>query len=476
MNSFISLIFKKQYGFILFLFFFSRVNAQTIDSANYKLQINDISISGNKITKKRIITREFVKQSGDSVSLKDLHRLALRTQNNIFNTQLFIYDTVKYKIDERNKRVDLDIKVKERWYIIPQLIFELQDRNINQWIKHADLFRTNYGLALDVNNLTGVRDMLSLIVRRGYSEKYGASYSIPYLNKLQTIGISASYSYSRNNEVSYLTTGNVLLFHRDYSKYVRTAHEAKIGVVVRKSLYQRSYLDLVYTNTSIDNSVRDLNPNFFGNARKQIGYFSLQYRYSYDKRDNKPYPLKGITFDVSLVKEGLNYIKDDAINYLYASVSVRKYTQLYKRFYMANQVKLRYYDPDKVIYYFNRALGYADFIRGYEYYVMDGQNYALIKNTVKFQLVKTKIWEPKFLRKVPQFSTIPFAAYINLNFDAGYVQDRFYGYNNPLCNSWQYGYGAGIDLVTYYDLVFRFEYSFNKQMQSGFFFHLSAGI
>ena len=67
------------------------------------------------------------------------------------------------------------------------------------------------------------------------------------------------------------------------------------------------------------------------------------------------------------------------------------------------------------------------------------------------------------------------AEYVAL-LDAGYVQDNFFGKGNPLTNSWQYGYGAGIDFVTYYDIVLRLEYSFNKQLQNGFFIHLSAGI
>ena len=476
MNLSISLIFNRACGFVFFLFFFSGVISQTVDSSNYKLVIGNISINGNKITKSKIITRELVKRSGDTIDFKDLPQMTLRTQQNIFNTQLFIYDTVKYKINEDRKFVDLDIKVKERWYIIPQLIFEIQDRNINQWIQHADLFRINYGAILEVNNFTGVRDKLSFIFRRGYAERYGVSYSRPYLNKAQTIGINASYAFSRNNEVSYLTDKNVLLFHRDYKKYMRTEHSAAIGVTVRSDLYQRNSLELIYNNIIINDTISDLNSNFFGNGKSQIAYFGLQYRYSFDKRDNKPYPLKGITVDLGIVKDGLNYIYDEAVNNLYVWGSLRKYTQLYKRFYLANLIKARYYTTDKLLYYFNRALGYSDFIRGYEYYVMDGQNFFLSKNSLKFQLLKTKVWEPKFLRKIPQFSTIPFAAYINLNFDAGYVQDNFYGKNNPLTNSWQYGYGVGIDLVTYYDIVIGLEYSFNKLMQNGFFLHLSAGI
>lgn len=447
------------------------------DSSHYTLRVGDISVSGNKITKKNIITRELPFKAGDTINSKNIAEVALRSQQNIFNTQLFIYDSVRYVIDANSKTVDFTIKVKERWYIIPAPIFEIQDRNFNQWWKTKDLFRINYGLALDWNNFTGHRDNLSLIIRRGYSEKYGVAYSLPYINKAQTIGLSASYAYSRNNEVAYSTQNNVLFFYRDYKNYMREQHEAKVGVNIRNHLYQRSSVELLYNHIHINDTIEKLNPDFFGDKRTDVGYFSLQYRYTFDKRDNKPYPLKGWTIDFAIIKDGLNFIYDESLNYMYAVLSARKYTPLSKRFYMANQIKVRYINTDYQPYYFNRALGYNnDYIRGYEYFVMDGQNFAFTRNTLRYKLIKQHIVEIKKLKRLSQFTTIPYSVYLTLNGDAGYVQDQFYGKKNSLSNTWQYGYGMGLDFVTFYDIVVRFEYTFNKQLQSGFFISMSAGI
>ena len=81
---------------------------------------------------------------------------------------------------------------------------------------------------------------------------------------------------------------------------------------------------------------------------------------------------------------------------------------------------------------------------------------------------------PKPGSALEKFATIPFAIYLNAYGDAGYVEDTRYQQHNSLTNSWLYGCGAGIDLVTYYDLVFRFEYSVNKFGESGIFIHFSA--
>ncbi len=480
MSLFISSIFNRPLVFVFIcIFFFTSLSfSQNNDSLNQTLRIADIFISGNKVTKKNIITREFTLNVGDTINSKYLAENALRSQQNIFNTQLFIYDSVTYVVNLNSKTVDFNIKVKERWYIIPTPLFEIQDRNFNQWWRTKDLFRINYGLALDWNNFTGHRDNLSFVVRRGYSEKYGVSYSLPYVNKAQTIGINISYAYSRNNEVAYITEDNILHFHRDYKKYMREQHEAKIGVSIRNHLYQRSTVELLYNETHINDTIEKLNPDFFGNIRTKVGYFSLQYRFVFDKRDYKPYPLKGWTAEIGVTKDGLNFVYDESLNNLYAIASLKKFTPLSDRFFIANQIKGRYINTDYIPYYFNRGLGYNnDYIRGYEYYVIDGQSFALIKNSLKYKLIKQHIVEVKALKnRFSQFSTIPYSVYLTLNGDAGYVEDKFYGNKNSLNNKWQYGYGIGLDFVTFYDIVARFEFTFSKQMQSGFFISMSAGI
>ncbi|HWY12781.1 MAG TPA: POTRA domain-containing protein [Bacteroidia bacterium] len=475
-----SSIFRRVTGFVFIciLFFTSQSFSQNNDSLDQTLRVGDIFISGNKITKKNIITREFTLNIGDTINYNYLAENALRSQQNIFNTQLFIYDSVSYVVNLNSKTVDFNVKVKERWYIIPTPLFEIQDRNFNQWWRTKDLFRINYGLALDWNNFTGHRDNLNLIIRHGYSERYGVAYTLPYVNKAQTIGLTVSYAYSRNNEVAYTTEGDILHFHRDYKNYMREQHEAKIGVSIRNHLYQRSTVQLLYNELHINDTIEKLNPDFFGDKRTKVGYFSLQYSYVFDKRDYKPYPLKGVTVEIGITKDGLNFVYDESLNNLYAVVSLKKFTPLSKRFFIANQIKGRYINTDYIPYYFNRALGYNnDYIRGYEYYVIDGQSFALIKNSLKFKLIKQHIVEVNALKKrFSQFSTVPYSVYLTLNGDAGYVQDKFYGNKNSLNNTWQYGYGIGLDFVTFYDIVARFEYTFNKQLQHGFFISMSAGI
>ena len=73
------------------------------------------------------------------------------------------------------------------------------------------------------------------------------------------------------------------------------------------------------------------------------------------------------------------------------------------------------------------------------------------------------------------FRRIPFAVYLKTYFDMGYARNYdFYeveGQNTRLSNKFLYGTGVGLDIVTFYDLVLRLEYSINAERETGFFFN-----
>jgi hypothetical protein len=89
--------------------------------------------------------------------------------------------------------------------------------------------------------------------------------------------------------------------------------------------------------------------------------------------------------------------------------------------------------------------------------------------------MKTKVYNLPYMQTV-KFRKMPVSMYLNAFYDGGYVSDNRFASQNPLVNSWQYGYGLGYDYVTYYDLVFRFEYAWNKMGEHGFFFHIGTAL
>jgi len=131
---------------------------------------------------------------------------------------------------------------------------------------------------------------------------------------------------------------------------------------------------------------------------------------------------------------------------------------------------------NEVPYYNQIALGYrGDLVRGYDPYVINGENFTLFKSGIKYAIVQPKSFNVPV--GLPQsFTRIPYALYANLFFDTGYVRDKRFYQNNPLSNKWLYSYGAGLDFVTYYDLVLRGEFAITGNGKSGIFLHLTAPI
>jgi hypothetical protein len=171
----------------------------------------------------------------------------------------------------------------------------------------------------------------------------------------------------------------------------------------------------------------------------------------------------------------------DEYNAVDFSFQFYKYWKLQKRFYLASGIWYTSNLTDSYAFYSQTGLGYLQFVRGYEYYAVNGNNAILFKFLAKYELLPMKVinlnvWP---VRKLHQFNRIPIEIYVNLFFDSGYVSDNFEisrTYYNTLVNRMMYSTGAGIDFITYYDKVLRFDYSFNALGERGLFIHWKAAI
>ena len=128
-------------------------------------------------------------------------------------------------------------------------------------------------------------------------------------------------------------------------------------------------------------------------------------------------------------------------------------------------------------YYIQHGMGYGnDLVRGYEDYVVDGNDFILVKNEFKFRFLNVPV-QTLPLFGVKQFNKAYYALYLTLFSDWGYLTSPSpYVVNDFLANQQLWGNGVGIDLVAYYDLIWRFEYSFNALGQHGLFIHFQAGL
>jgi outer membrane protein assembly factor BamA len=438
-----------------------------------QVRIASITLIGNKITKDHIILRELTFRVNDSIRAGELEAVFRRSEENLMNTSLF--NTARITRILNGHETDVYIIFTERWYIFPIPIFEIAERNFNVWWKTKDFSRAVYGGVLTWNNFRGRNEEVGITLRMGYTQRMSFFYKIPFIDKKQKAGLSFGIAHARNRQTSYATINDENAYYKNEEEFVRNETGISVSYSHRGGLYESHLIEGTYRYAEVLDTLIRLNPDYFSGDKNSTRYFSLRYLFRSDHRDLVVYPLKGYYLDAEFSKNGFSFLNDD-VNIFSLTARLKKYWDLSSGFYASAGLTGKYSGDGKIPYYNNRALGYGtDYLRGYEYYVMDGQHYAMLKSNLKYRLLAERVVHARFL-PMSKFNVIPYSFYLNLYGDMAYVwEDQFSGMNS-LVNDWQYSGGLGIDFVTYYDLVFRFEFSVNKLGESGFFLHFTAPI
>jgi len=124
---------------------------------------------------------------------------------------------------------------------------------------------------------------------------------------------------------------------------------------------------------------------------------------------------------------------------------------------------------ENIPYYVNRALGYGnDVVRGYELYVVDGTDYGLIKNSLRYNLLDKDYQLGEYML-LEELKKLNIRVYGRLNFDLGIVNEVNYEVNNELSNRLLYGGGPALDFLFYHTYLFSIEYSINHLGEGGLF-------
>jgi outer membrane protein assembly factor BamA len=438
--------------------------------------VGDIILKGNNRTRDRILMREIEFKSGDTLSYFDFCRLKTKSRQNLLNSSLFNFvdfDTIQNPQLVEIK--DVEISVIERWYIWPLPIFELAERNFNTWWQTKDFRKANYGVFLTYNNFRGRNEVLKVLLRAGYNQNYFLLYEIPSINRKQNFGMGFLLGHSQSREIPYITESNKQIFYRHQDGYARSQWYGSVQLNFRRGIHNNHNLTIGYEAYRFADTILTLNPDFLKNENASLSLFQFNYKFRHDYRDSKPYPLNGHYFDAEINKRGFNILKDEP-NYFTLKTTFDLYRPIRKRLYWAMSLSTKVSAGEPEPYFLQRGLGYNnEFVRSYELFVADGSAYGLLKSNIKYTLIEPRSGQLPYI-KFDKFGKIHYAAYLNLIFDAGYVHNTLAGPTNNYQNRMLYGTGLGLDLVTYYDLVWRFEYSVNQFGNAGFFIHFVAPI
>ena len=473
--------------FITLLFAFNTLQAQVTDTTFVDAQIADeeqvygnfivgrIIIIGNKNTKEHVLTRELLFNEGDSIHSEQWAKIRKQSAENLFNTSLF--NSVNIKVLEPvSGYSNIEVRVVERWYLWPIPVLEIDERNFNTWWETKDLSRVSAGIFLTHNNFRGRREVLKILVMGGYNQKLGIAYSVPYVNKKKTIGLGFQSIYTLRHEVNHITEFDKQQYLKLKDQSIQRDFLGSTHISYRPNYFFTAFLQMRYRHYEFADTLLIENPNYSPTTDNILQYMGAYTKLKYDRRDYKSYPLAGYYADLEIQKYGMGIFENN-LNILTFNTTIRKYWSLSPRWYYALGFmgKISTGDSEQP-YLFNRSLGYGrDYVRTYQYYVIDGNDFGLLKMNFKFALVPPKKVKINFI-KTDKFNTIPYAFYLNAYFDAGYVNAPNNSSTNQLPNRYIYGTGLGLDFVTYYDAVARFEVGVNHMGETGFFLSFIAPI
>lgn len=449
----------------------------------HQVVITDIFIIGNKKTKKGYILRELSVKRGDTIAYNQLRIQLNRDEEKVFNLRLF-EESKATIIDRGDNEVIIELKVSERWFVWPLPIFRLADRNFNAWwnTRERDFDRLIYGITLDHSNIRGRGERLRLTAQFGFTRNWQIFYSIPYIDRQKKVGFATLFGFTEFKSIAYQSNFDLTTNRNEFdfinadsleTGLLRKAFSGAGAFTYRPNFFTRHGLTLGFSQNNVADVVASLNENYLSEGRTRQQYLWLSYQLIYDNRDLVYYPLKGSQFNLLARRQGIGIFNDLGIWSLEASYA--KFFDLGNNFYFATRGQISTTAPFDQPFVNQQRLGFfRNFVRGYELSVVETPFYILNRNTVRKKLFN-KEFKIRNITRLDQFAKLPLGLYLTAFVDTGWAE-KYPNKISPFNNTLLLGTGVGLDIVTFYDVVIRLEYSYNLEKETNFFLNVRAAI
>jgi outer membrane protein assembly factor BamA len=428
------------------------------------LVIDSIRMAGNETTKEKVLLFELNVAPGDTVAVDELEQRLEENRRRLFNLRLFHEVSYTYTCDEG--RVSVVYTMQERWYFYPLPVFYLADRNFNAWLEKRDWSRVDYGVNLIRRNFRGRNEDVRMRVQRGFNKRLELVYRVPYISRKHKLGFDLGVSDYRSQVVDYRTLNNRQRFFEQEQGMPIKRTALTSGLIHRQNVQRQEGLRVSYFQEVVSDSVLLLNPDYFDENVQERQYMRVELTKVINLRNSFVYPLTGSYFEAIVAQTFFMAGTGAPITTLRAKYV--DYLRLSDKFYYSVGGEAQARLSKRHAYADNVALGFRSLVRGYELNVVGGQHFGLFKQGLTRELFQVDGIHLKFIRS-PKFNKIPLALYANAFTDAGYVIDNVFEQGNPLANRLLLGAGAGLHMVTFYDFVFRVEYTVNREGNSGFY-------
>lgn len=443
-------------------------DTDTVTAANNHLfTVGNVNITGNTKTKDFIMLREIPFKKGDQYTLPVLIVKFEDARRQLMNTTLF-HSVVVAADSFLGETVNVSVTVKERWYLFPAPYFKPVDRNLNQWIvqQKASLKRVEYGAKLYYYNATGRNDKLKFLFINGYTKQLSFSYDRLYIDKKLKWGMKTGFAAGKNREINYNTINDKQVFYKDNDNFVGSFLNTYAELTYRRAIRTRHSFGVGYTEREVGDTIIKINPDFLTTGKTRVKYPGIFYTMGYYDLDYNAYPTKGYAAELNFGKRGFNKSFNIWEFHLKGTGNWHLWPKMFLNVTTYGGIKFPFRQP----YVNQRFLGFGDiFLQGYEYYVMDGAAGGFLKSSINRELINIKIRIPP-VKKGKEAQHIPFRVYGKVFGNTGYVYNPKPG-ENRLLNRMLYSGGFGIDIITFYDIIFKLEWSFNQLGENGLFLH-----
>jgi outer membrane protein assembly factor BamA len=446
------------------------------DSIERKIEIARIHITGNNRTKEPVIKRELTFREGQILTEKEFNEALAISRRNLLRLPLFNF--VSFEQTELGQnQLSVTIILEERWYFWPQVAIINNERNFNSWYSERNFMRLDYRLDLRQYNMFGLNHILRFGTSYGFTRELSLGYQNIAIGKKQQHFAGILGRISAFKTVFYRTFENKQEPFIDQKQDALISKTLRLEYTFRPGMYTQHRFFLSFGQFTSSDSLLSLNSNFIGGTKNKQNTFAIWYQLKTDHRDNPTYPLTGFYFDCNITNYFMGISGPDGTHFLHTRASVKYHYKLARKLYAAHSITTKKLIEGTEPYFFKNSLGNIDYLRGFEYYVIEGNDYYLQKNTIKFELLPQTTRQIQFI-PLKKFQKIHYAFYLNAFADIGYAQnkERNADLANNLSGKLLYSFGLGFDLVTYYDKVIRMEYSINSLKEKGVFLHFVAPI
>lgn len=428
--------------------------------------IKEIHIEGAKQTRPKIIHRELGFAQGQQYALNVLVDRFRQAKVNLMNTGLFLDVVVALK-SLQGYDASILISVKERWYIFPMPFARVVDRGLQDWARNQnmDMNRIKYGIKVTHRNFTGRNDRATLDFTHGYTRQVGLRYTGLQLDRRLHWTANLSVEFGKNRDVMYATEEGRRLNFKDPARFVHSYFRTGIEAVYRPGIFTRHTFGLGYNNENISDSVFRMNPAF-AFQKGRVHFVDLYYRMQYFGVDFIPYPTKGKAVDLLVNKRGL--MPD--FNLWQATLRTWVTWPLGRKWYLNNNNVAHVKLPFKQPFITQGFLGVGNtYMQGYENFFIDGVAGGYTKWSISKNIINTTFHINS--NRIKKLSIIPFKVYAKTFANVGYVYNQENFKPNLFNNRPLYSGGVGLDVILFYDMMLKLEWSWNHLGQNGLYLH-----